>query len=71
MKTTEWFPASATPVHEGLYETCVNGFRTWSVWMDSRWHWADSDVDIAVEKAALGRISFWQEREWRGLTERT
>lgn len=78
MKTTEWFPDSVTPIHEGLYETRVGdgwawslreGALTWSVWRDGFWHFASSEKEECIKMAALGSKSFWQKREWRGLKE--
>jgi hypothetical protein len=69
MKKTQWFPADKTPAHDGLYETLVGDFITWSVWKDGAWHYACEDKKLCVEKAAEGRISFWQKREWRGLVQ--
>ncbi|WP_027798267.1 hypothetical protein [Paraburkholderia dilworthii] len=66
---TDWFPDSETPVHDGLYQTRVEGGITWSVWKDGSWHYATDNKDVAIKKAADGRVSFWQMREWRGLTK--
>lgn len=70
MKTTKWYPNITPPAHEGLYETLVGGMKTWSVWKDGVWHFASSNVEKAIAEAEVGSISFWQKREWRGLTEK-
>jgi hypothetical protein len=67
---TDWFPDNTTPVHEGLYETRVDGrFLTWSIWKDGFWHFASTDREECVKMAAQGSKSYWQVREWRGATE--
>ena len=73
MEKTEWFPFDVLPVHNGLYETRIEGSTesAWSVYKDGIWHWAtcEDDVSECIERAENGFISFWQDREWRGMTE--
>lgn len=67
-KKTEWYPDDFKPTRPGLYETRVGGFSTWSVWKDGYWHFACAAKNNAVSRAEAGHKSFWQVREWRGLT---
>jgi hypothetical protein len=70
VKKTEWFPADVKPVHDGLYETRVDGSET-SVWSCWRGYWtaASEDKDWVMQKAEIDQRSFWQRREWRGTKE--
>jgi hypothetical protein len=72
---TEWFPDDVKPVHDGLYETRVDGSlffeSAWSVCKGGVWHWASCEEEIpeCIARAERGEVSYWQDREWRGLTE--
>lgn len=69
MTTTQWYPANVHPVRDGLYETRVGGGLTWSVWEGGFWLFASTEKEECLRMAAQGSKSFWQLREWRGLTE--
>jgi hypothetical protein len=70
MTKTEWYPARIKPVRNGLYETRVNSssWPVWSVWTGKHWSKPSTDPEWAASNLCRGE-SFWQNREWRGLTE--
>jgi hypothetical protein len=72
MKKTKWFPADAKPVHRGVYETkspLLDGKTGWfSYWDGGAWGSAYLSADFSFQNRK--RMSPYQDREWRGLTEK-
>ena len=62
---TDWYGATARPVHEGVYERLFPA-GPYSCWNGRAWN---ADAPRPAEAARQTRASDYQDARWRGLVE--
>ena len=66
-KMTPWFSAKTKPIHVGVYETDLTGYRGYSFWNGK--YWSDTSYKLDMELIIKKRRGM-QGKKWRGFTEK-
>lgn len=69
MKKTEWYSATAKPIHFGVYETSIEGSGIAYQYWNGR-SWGLGSVTPAAAWAHKGIESAFQDVMWRGLAQK-
>lgn len=66
-ETTDWYPGGAKPVHIGVYQKRLPGWKGYAYWNGKHWGYWAMDCSIAYELRR--RVSKFQDVAWRGLSK--